>query len=145
MKIYTVLDRQSIFDICLNTYGSLDFLIKLMSDNNFPGCDNYPVAGDAFLYDDSLIVNQTTVTTSSVIQAYCTRNTGVQYVNVDPNQVNSVTQYKYPQLSTSLPLYQGIIDKINTNAGTYQDNLNPANDIIQDTLTGYSDNLYDTL
>lgn len=60
MTDFIAVDGSTIFDVCLNTYGTLDLLGKLMSDNNFPGAATYPVAGQVFSFDETLVVNQQT-------------------------------------------------------------------------------------
>lgn len=55
IKEFRAVDMSTIYDVCLNTYGNLDFLVKLMTDNDFEGVNSYPVAGQIFLYDDTLV------------------------------------------------------------------------------------------
>ena len=54
MTTYTAVSGSTIYDVCLNTYGSLDFLSKLMIDNNFGSINNYPQNGQEFIYDETL-------------------------------------------------------------------------------------------
>lgn len=56
MKKFIAIEGSTIWDVCLNTYGTLDLIVKLMTDNNFPGVNEYPKAGQVFLYDESLVV-----------------------------------------------------------------------------------------
>ncbi len=58
MTKFTAVDGSTIFNVCLNTYGTLNLLGKLMADNNFAGVSTYPTAGQVFLYDETLVVNQ---------------------------------------------------------------------------------------
>jgi len=55
MKEFVAISNSTIDDVCLNTYGTLNLLAKLMNDNNFPGVDAYPTVGQVFLYDDNLV------------------------------------------------------------------------------------------
>jgi hypothetical protein len=55
MKEFVAISNSTIYDVCLNTYGTLNLLAKLMNDNNFPGVDTYPTVGQVFLYDDNLV------------------------------------------------------------------------------------------
>jgi hypothetical protein len=55
MKEFIAISNSTIYDVCLNTYGTLNLLGKLMSDNDFPGVDAYPINGQVFLYDDNLV------------------------------------------------------------------------------------------
>ena len=52
---FVAVEMSTIYDVCLNTYGTLDLLAKLMDDNGFAGVNSYPVAGQVFVYDDSLV------------------------------------------------------------------------------------------
>lgn len=58
MKVFTAISNSTIYDVCLNTYGTLNFLIKLMTDNNFAGVDEYPYNGQQFIFDETLVANQ---------------------------------------------------------------------------------------
>ena len=60
MQIFTAISNSTIYDVCLNTYGSLDFLVKLMTDNNYGSINNYPSNGQQFKFDETLVVNQGT-------------------------------------------------------------------------------------
>lgn len=55
IKTFQAVDMSTIYDVCLNTYGNLDMLTKLMVDNNHPGVNEYPTAGQIFTYDDTLV------------------------------------------------------------------------------------------
>jgi len=58
MTRFIAVDSSTIYDVCLNTYGSLDYLVKLMVDNDFEGVETFPKAGQEFLFDENLVVNQ---------------------------------------------------------------------------------------
>ena len=81
MREFVAIDGSTIYDVCLNTYGTLNRLGKLMDDNNHPGIDNYPTAGQIFLYDENLVNIQTnqnlnqnyTVSAGSAQIKYATR------------------------------------------------------------------------
>jgi len=55
IREFRAVDMSTIYDVCLNTYGNLDYLVKLMVDNNFEGVNTYPSAGQVFVYDDTLV------------------------------------------------------------------------------------------
>lgn len=59
MKTFIAVEGSTIYDVCLNTYGTLNRLVKLMDDNNYPGVDTYPYVGQVFLYDENLVNVQT--------------------------------------------------------------------------------------
>lgn len=57
MQNYNSANGQSLLDVCLSVYGTLDYLYKLIVDNNISGVDYDPTTGQVFVYDDSLTVN----------------------------------------------------------------------------------------
>ena len=58
MNTYTAVTGQSMYDICLITYGTLDYLVKLANDNGITDLNNSSLTGIAFSYDNALIVNE---------------------------------------------------------------------------------------
>jgi len=54
MQQYNAIDGQSLHDVCLNTYGTLDNFYRLLQDNNILNADAYINTGQAFSWDDSL-------------------------------------------------------------------------------------------
>ena len=47
---------QSIYDMCLLTYGTLDYLVKLCVDNNVTDMGNPPQQVD-YYYDEKIVLN----------------------------------------------------------------------------------------
>ena len=73
MTIFTAISNSTIYDVCLNTYGSLNYLAKLMDDNNHLGVDTYPTQGQVFLFDETLVnVQDGTVIGSASQTKYAT-------------------------------------------------------------------------
>jgi hypothetical protein len=84
LKNYKAVNGQSIFDVCLNTYGTLDRLIKQLVDSGAgQGVNNIPASGQVYVYDDELVEDQ------AVSQAYLL--TGVRYATI--NGTNGQTYY----------------------------------------------------
>ena len=54
---YTAKDGQSIYDVCLNTYGTLNLLFKLIKDNKISSTNEQRLAGKVFTFDTSLIID----------------------------------------------------------------------------------------
>lgn len=54
---YSSRDGQNINDICLQVYGTLNLVYKLMQDNNWKDINTYPPAGTRFNYLATLIYN----------------------------------------------------------------------------------------
>ena len=59
MTEFAAIENSSILDVCLNTYGSLNYLGKLLFDNKWPSATTYPKAGDIFMFDETLVNIQT--------------------------------------------------------------------------------------
>lgn len=55
MKEFVAVSNSTIYDVCLSTYGSLNYLGKLMNDNDHAGVDLYPTNGQIFRYDSNLV------------------------------------------------------------------------------------------
>ena len=60
MTLFTAIENSTIYDVCLNTYGTLDLLVKLMVDNLFLNVNLYPTTGQIFSFDETLVANQAT-------------------------------------------------------------------------------------
>lgn len=80
MLSYKTVQGQSIWDVCLNTYGSFDFLSKLLYDNNIESIDVDPFSGQVFIWDETLTVDQ--------VVNQLSRNSNVIYATkVLPNEI----------------------------------------------------------
>jgi hypothetical protein len=58
MSIYTAVAGQTLYDVCILTYGSIDYIVKLARDNNIIDLSNDNLSGVEFTYDNSLVVSQ---------------------------------------------------------------------------------------
>lgn len=58
MQTYYSISGQSLQDVCLQTYGDLGYICKLMQDNDIDSIDDSVGSNQAFIWDDSLVVNQ---------------------------------------------------------------------------------------
>lgn len=84
LKKYKSVNGQSIYDVCLNTYGTLDQLIKQLVDSGAgQGVNDVPASGQEYVYDDDMVVAQ------AVNQAYLL--TATRYATV--NGTNGQTYY----------------------------------------------------
>lgn len=89
---YNSLSGQSIYDVCLMTYGTIDLLFKLMSDNNVPNVDDYPEVGTEFIFDDTLIFDEKVRVSNSINNVdYATASNGLN------SQYYSIENEKSPQ------------------------------------------------
>ena len=58
LQNYQAVYGQSLFDICLQLYGSLDFLYKLIQDSGIDSVNVVPFSGQLFIYDDEQVTDQ---------------------------------------------------------------------------------------
>jgi hypothetical protein len=58
MLKYNAVQGQSIYDVCLNTYGSFDYLTKLLQDNNIESIDKPLFSGQILAWDETLTIDQ---------------------------------------------------------------------------------------
>lgn len=54
MKTFAAVNGQSLLDVCLNVYMSLDYLVKLARDNDIDNLNADVISGQVFLYDDTV-------------------------------------------------------------------------------------------
>jgi hypothetical protein len=58
MLAYNSVNGQSIWDICLNTYGSIDFMSKLLIDNGIESIDTVLPNAMTWVWDESFSTDQ---------------------------------------------------------------------------------------
>jgi hypothetical protein len=111
IKQYTAHQGQTIYDVCLMTYGSLGSLFKLMQDNSFPGVNNYPYAGQKFNWDDTLVFDEKVYITNSTAGInYATRqgiNGSINY-NIISGDVPSQQPNVVPPINPNPSPSQGL-------------------------------------
>ena len=77
MTTYYAISGQSLPDVCLNTYGSMDYYFKLLQDNGITDPNGLPSSSMAFIWDNTLVVdaqNQRTILTNNI--KFATANSG---------------------------------------------------------------------
>jgi len=67
MEQFKAISGQSLIDICLNTYGSLDFLTQLIQDNNIQSINDSVSSGQIF--------NWNITDSEKIYSIYSTNNT----------------------------------------------------------------------
>jgi hypothetical protein len=90
IKNYTAVAGQSIHDVCLNTYGTLDLLLKLVKDNDFGSLDGNVSSRQVFTFDDDLVVIQgTNASFLGTPDKYATdlSNTGAAYFDFEGSNI----------------------------------------------------------
>lgn len=61
MKTFAAVNGQSLLDVCLNVYSSLDYLVKLAKDNNIDNLNANIVSGQEFEWDDTVSADSAVV------------------------------------------------------------------------------------
>lgn len=58
MKTFAAIAGQSIYDVCLQTYGNLALIYKLIEDNGIDGLNMDVYSGQKFVWDETLVDNE---------------------------------------------------------------------------------------
>jgi len=90
---YTAVSGQSLQDVCMITYGSLDYLVQLANDNYITDLNSSSLSGVTFTYNDTLVVNQVLQqqlnqgygTAPAVLAYYVSEDDGSYYESEDGN------------------------------------------------------------
>jgi len=141
MRIYSAIAGQSIYDVCLQTYGSLDYLYKLMQDNGVEGLDEQIYSRQEFTWDDSLVVNQLiNAAFSATNQLYSTDMTSLGNVYFVTQQSPIIGIPNVPSAPYVPPVAAGIYTVIlSTSFTSNQDGITQVTplDINSNNLIGY--------
>lgn len=91
LKQYSAVNGQSIFDVCLNTYGTLDRLVKQLVDSGAgQGVNDVPASGQLYVYDDELVADQ------AVNQSYLLTSTRYATINGTNGQTYYIINQNIP-------------------------------------------------
>ena len=63
---YKAVDGQNLFDIVLNTYGAIEYIYKLIKDNNIENLNYKVKSGDVFVYDSDMVTDTTIFTNTTL-------------------------------------------------------------------------------
>ena len=61
MSVFKSVSGQSIFDVCLNTYGNLDNVAKLAKDSGLSSLNSTIKTGTVFQVDETILLNDNVV------------------------------------------------------------------------------------
>ena len=90
MQKFNCVSGSSWLDVCLNTYGSLDYFVKMVNDNNITP-ELPPVSNQPVFWDNTLVENQST---SNTIKAK-----NIIFATIDFNQNYILTESGSPILT----------------------------------------------
>lgn len=99
MREFYAISGQSLPDVCMNTYGSMDFFYKLLTDNNINNANFIPFTGQKFIWDETLIVNltvQQTINRSNIKYATASSSNGNTFYVVQGKPNQTVTPNTVP-------------------------------------------------
>ena len=101
MLVYNSTHGQSIYDICLNTYGSFDYLFKLLSDNGIESIDTDISLVNSWTWDENKVTDQRfNYLSSSTAKTYATHSSIVSYVGGLEREFESGDIYQFENGNT---------------------------------------------
>jgi len=109
MKTFSAISGQTLPDVCMNTYGSMDYFYKLLQDNNIPNANAIPYTGQQFTWDDTLVVDSlvsVTTTNQNIIYATGYGSNGNTYYVTVASQPNAYVPNSSPYVPDSGNVYQ---------------------------------------
>jgi hypothetical protein len=141
MQTYKAIAGQSIYDVCLQTYGSLDYLYKLMQDNGVNGLDDQIYSRQEFTWDDTLAIDQLiNAAFSATNQLYSTDMTSLGNVYFVTQQAPIISMPNVPSAPYVPPAATGIYTiNLSTAFTSSQDGITQVTplDINSNNLIGY--------
>lgn len=108
MRTYKAISGQTLADICMNTYGSMDYFYTLLQDSGVYNADQVPYTGQEFIYNETLIVDSSvnkTTTINNIRYATAFSNNGNTYYVTQggpSNIINNNPPYVPPPTNTSM-------------------------------------------
>lgn len=100
---FTSSAQSTIWDVVLNTYGSVDQVVKLMQDNGFLNVNTYPKNGTVFNFDDTLVENQNNLQSNLATSKFATRDrTNTNDANMVKYEADYQTEYVSNQNGTTV-------------------------------------------
>ena len=92
MKTFYAVAGQSLADVCMNTYGSMDYFYKLLQDNNVTNANVTPTSNMPFIWDETLLIDSAinqTLTLNNIKYATMPEGNGNVYfvVSNDPQNI----------------------------------------------------------
>lgn len=92
---FSAVNYSTIWDVVLNTYGTVDQIVKLMQDNLFPNVNTYPKNGQVFQFDDTLVINSNQLQSNLSDGNFATRErTSTNDENMKYYEQTLSTEYK---------------------------------------------------
>lgn len=104
MLEYKSINGQSLMDVCLSTYGNLDFMLKLIQDNDIPNINYRPTSGQIFLWNETVNIDETVnrVSHNGNI-AYCTGVPQKDEASVELTDLDILRQIRDANPTSQLP------------------------------------------
>lgn len=83
MKTWIAQKGQSIYDLSLQLYGSLDFILKLMQDNNIDAIHPSDLSGRRIIFDETLVTDNAVINNNGEKQIIYVTDVGGHYGSFD--------------------------------------------------------------
>lgn len=120
MITFNSVSGQSLCDVCINTYGSMDYFFKLLQDNGITNPDGLAQSNGAFIWDNTLVVdaqNERRILTNNL--KFATANSGTMntYYVVQTNGTTPTTSGGGGSTPVAPPIPTNMYQK--TSATTY--------------------------
>lgn len=109
MKTFYAISGQTLPDVCMNTYGSMDYFYKLIQDNGVANADAIPYTGQPFVWDETLVVDSlinVTTTNQNIIYATGYGSNGNTYYVTVASQPAGYIPTPTPYVPDTMNIYQ---------------------------------------
>jgi len=84
MEKFYAIEGQSLADVCMNTYGSMDYFFKMLQDSGVQSANEVPYTGQIFLWEKTLVVdaqvNRTTTINNIKYATASSQNGNTYYI-----------------------------------------------------------------
>jgi hypothetical protein len=87
MQQFNAIAGQSLIDICLNTYGSLEFLTQLMQDNSVQTINDTVTSGQVFNCNSEVIYSRKFYATNTTNGSSAIHSEGDLFIESEDGQI----------------------------------------------------------
>lgn len=120
MITFNSVSGQSLCDVCVNTYGSMDYFFKLLQDNGITDPNGLAQSNGTFLWDNTLVVdaqNERRILTNNLKFATAYSGTMNTYYVIQTNTTTPITSGGGGSTPVTPPIPTNMYQK--TSATTY--------------------------
>lgn len=112
MLVFNSMNGMSIWDVCLQTYGSFDYMVKLLTDNNITDIDTVPLSGQSFVWDETISTGASQISKNSnvILATSVLKNGSVLSIVEESGMGISVPIYNQPINPMIITKYQKTLE-----------------------------------